>query len=128
MSKHERPQLEAGGAVEGPWYDHSTAPGDPSPTVSKPETVALPEALAALMAILLRLANALDRQAENRPGIEPLVYRFDELADALRISRRALERERAAGRFPRPDAIVGRMPLWKPETIRQWLDRGGSRS
>jgi predicted DNA-binding transcriptional regulator AlpA len=121
--KHERPQLEAGGAVEGPWYDHPTAlmrPPQDQPTNGQPEA----GELAALIAILTRLADALDRQAE-RPRVAPMALRIEEVADVLGVSRRGIERERAAGRFPKPDAIVGRMPLWKPETIRAFLERGG---
>ena len=57
--------------------------------------------------------------------IDRLALRLDELAAALGVSRRAIERERSAGRFPRPDRIIGRMPLWSPETIRRWIDGGG---
>lgn len=91
----------------------------------RPEAAELPEAICALVAILPRLADALERQADNRPRIEPLAYRIDELADALGVSRRAIERERAAGRFPRPDLTIGKMPLWRPETVRSFLERGG---
>ena len=56
---------------------------------------------------------------------ERLTLRLDELAERLGISRRAIERERSAGRFPRPDLTIGRMPLWRPETIREWIERGG---
>ena len=54
-----------------------------------------------------------------------LAYRLTELAEALGISRRTLERERSAARFPRPDLWMGKIPLWKPETIRRWIDGGG---
>ena len=54
-----------------------------------------------------------------------LTLRLDELAAALGVSRRAIERERSAGRFPRPDLTIGRMPLWRPATIRAWVERGG---
>ena len=80
--------------------------------------------LTTLMALLTRLATALDRRADARPRIEPLAYRIDELADALGVSRRAIERERAAGRFPRPDLTIGKMPLWRVETVRAFLERG----
>jgi predicted DNA-binding transcriptional regulator AlpA len=50
-----------------------------------------------------------------------MVLRISEVASSLGISRRALERERAAGRFPPPDRIVGRMPLWRVQTIERWL-------
>ena len=48
------------------------------------------------------------------------------VAELLGVSRRLIERDRAAGRFPRPDLVIGRMPRWKPETIRRWIDQGGS--
>jgi predicted DNA-binding transcriptional regulator AlpA len=54
-----------------------------------------------------------------------MTLRLDELARTLGISRRAIERERSAGRFPKPDLIIGRMPLWRPETIRAWIEGGG---
>ncbi len=57
--------------------------------------------------------------------VDRLALRLDELADSLGVSRRSLERLRSAGRFPKPDAVIGRMPVWKPETIRDWLERGG---
>jgi predicted DNA-binding transcriptional regulator AlpA len=57
-----------------------------------------------------------------------LTYRLDELAAALGISRRTLERERSVGRFPAPDLRIGKMPLWRPETIRAWIERERERS
>jgi predicted DNA-binding transcriptional regulator AlpA len=54
-----------------------------------------------------------------------IAYRLAELAAALGLSRRTIERERSAGRFPPPDLTIGKMPLWKPETIRAWVEKGG---
>jgi predicted DNA-binding transcriptional regulator AlpA len=54
-----------------------------------------------------------------------MTLRLDELAHTLGVSRRTIERERSAGRFPKPDVQVGRMPLWRPETILAWIERGG---
>jgi len=54
-----------------------------------------------------------------------LALRLDELAEALGVSRRTIERERSAGRFPRSDLTIGKMPLWRVETIRRWIDGGG---
>ena len=59
------------------------------------------------------------------PRAERLVYRLDELAELLGVSRRTIERERSAGRFPKPDLQIGKAPLWKPTTIQGWIDRGG---
>ena len=63
----------------------------------------------------------------SRALVERLTYRLDELAAALGVSRRTLERERSAGRLPRPDLHIGRAPLWRCETIREWLEKGGGR-
>ena len=54
-----------------------------------------------------------------------MALRLDELADALGVSRRTIERERSAGRFPRPDRLIGKMPVWSPATIRRWVEGGG---
>ncbi len=63
--------------------------------------------------------------ATSFPLPERLTLRLDELAESLGISRRGIERERSAGRFPPPDLTVGRMPLWRPATINEWIDRRG---
>jgi predicted DNA-binding transcriptional regulator AlpA len=73
---------------------------------------------------------------ELPPGVVPvspppdslsgrLTLRLDEVAATLGVSRRAIERLRSAGRFPPPDLTIGRMPLWRPETIRAWIEGGG---
>ena len=54
-------------------------------------------------------------------AIEKL-FSITQLAETLSVSRRTLERERAAGRFPKPDAIIGTRPRWKPSTVRAWID------
>jgi predicted DNA-binding transcriptional regulator AlpA len=61
----------------------------------------------------------------RRPPVERMALRIEEVAAALGVSRRAVERERSAGRLPRPDLTIGRMPLWRVETIRSWMERGG---
>ena len=107
---------------------HESAPeaaGRPPEADALPEgVITLTQALTELAAILPGLRHALESRQAAR--IEPLAYRLDELADALGVSRRAIERERAAGRFPRPDLTIGKMPLWRPETVRGWIERGGA--
>ncbi len=56
-----------------------------------------------------------------------LAWRLETVAKALNISRRTLERERSAGRFPQPDLRIGRAPLWRPETIAAWVNAGGAK-
>ncbi len=58
------------------------------------------------------------------PSVERLTWRLEDVATSLGVSRRAIERLRSAGQFPRPDAIIGRMPLWRPQTIRSWIEGG----
>ena len=61
-------------------------------------------------------------------AVEPIrriAYRLDEVARSLGVSRRLLERERAAGRFPAPDITIGTAPLWRPATVDAWVAAGG---
>jgi predicted DNA-binding transcriptional regulator AlpA len=65
------------------------------------------------------------------PPVAPLLT-LDDLAAALRIGRRTAERGVSAGTLPRPDLYLGRLPRWRPESLRRWLDaqadgRGGGR-
>src|SRR5204863_134166 len=84
-------------------FEPPAAPPPSRPVAAeRPAEITLVAALGALTALLPRLADALNRRAENSPRVEPLALRLDELAAALGVSRRALERERAAGRLPRP--------------------------
>jgi len=50
---------------------------------------------------------------------------IDDLAAVFSCSRRIIERMRAAGKVPKPDIKIGKMPRWKPETIRSWIEKGG---
>ena len=102
------------------------------PIETQPETAATPEgfvsladALAKLTTLLPGLADALGRQTKSQPPVARMTLRLDEVADALGVSRRVLERERAAGRMPKPDRRIGKMPLWRVETIHAWIDSGG---
>jgi hypothetical protein len=83
----------------------------------------------------IRLADAIDHIPEAptpsiKPGLtlpaglEPLLG-INNLAAILSCSRRLVERLRSAGRVPKPDIWVGKMPRWRAETIRRWLESGG---
>jgi predicted DNA-binding transcriptional regulator AlpA len=63
-------------------------------------------------------------EALPRPHVERLALRLDEIAEAVGISRRTIERERSAGRFPKPDRVIGKVSLWSVETIRRWVEGG----
>lgn len=63
---------------------------------------------------------------KSAPAIEPLLS-MNDVAAALNCSRRTLEAWRAGKRFPRPDAMIGRSPRWKPETVRDWIGQGGTK-
>ncbi len=76
------------------------------------------------------LPAGFDRQPEARPGrtlpagVEPLLS-IDDLAALLSCSRRLVERMRAAGKIPRAEIKIGKMPRWSAETIRRWIGEGG---
>ena len=82
----------------------------------------------------VRLANAIDPPEDPRPeakpgralpaGIEPMIG-IDDLAAILSCPRRLVERMRSAGKIPKPDIKIGKMPRWKAATIRSWIERGG---
>jgi hypothetical protein len=63
---------------------------------------------------------------ESPEGLRTLADVLAELA-RLGVSRRIIERERSAGRLPKPDLHIGRMPLWRVETVRAWLESGDGR-
>jgi predicted DNA-binding transcriptional regulator AlpA len=74
------------------------------------------------------LTEPSDRRPEAAsPAVERLAYRLDEVARALGVSRRLIERQRSAGRFPRPDLTIGRAPLWLRQSLVEWIARGGGR-
>lgn len=114
MTQEQRPRRGGAEAVDGDSLC-------PDPIIIGPPVP--PEAGSDLATILTRLAVALERQAAP----PRLAYRLSELAAALGVSRRILERERAAGRLPRPDLHIGRVPLWRVETAREWLAKGDGR-
>jgi hypothetical protein len=55
-------------------------------------------------------------------GFAPLLARLNDLPSLTRLGKRTIERLRAAGKLPRPDLRIGRTPLWKLETIREWIN------
>jgi hypothetical protein len=63
-----------------------------------------------------------DGLQHNHPTAPRLAFRANEIAKCVGISLRALQRERSAGRFPAPDQHVGRMPIWRVETVKAWLE------
>ena len=123
--RRQRPGVAARGVEGETICPNPTAPGNGETGPVEPAGP-VPEAL---IAILTRLADALDRQAAP----PRLTWRLGEIAAALGVSRRLLEQERAAGRLPKPDLRIGRVALWRVDpTIRDWLaqqaDRQGRRS
>jgi predicted DNA-binding transcriptional regulator AlpA len=107
----------------------SVSPTPAVPVLSDPDghppKIGLVGAVSALAAILPRLIEVLERLFKLTPPVVPLqerlTLRIDELAKALGVSRRAIERERSAGRFPDPDLSIGKMPLWCVESFREWM-------
>lgn len=67
------------------------------------------------------------KAGSSRDEVTRLTYRSREVAEMLGISERLLQVEHSAGRFPRPDRTIGRIPLWRRETIERWVEEGGRR-
>ncbi len=68
------------------------------------------------------MSTASPTKSDGQTGHARLAYRLDEIAELLGVSRRSIERERSAGRFPKPDRKVGKMPLWTPATLDKFLN------
>jgi hypothetical protein len=64
------------------------------------------------------------RTGSPSTAVEPL-WTIETVTKFLACSRRHIERERSAGRFPKPDLILGKRPRWKKETVMRWVDNVG---
>lgn len=52
-----------------------------------------------------------------------LLWSGEVVAWSLSISRRTLQRQVSQGLFPKADRYINEMPRWKPQTVRDWVDR-----
>lgn len=50
------------------------------------------------------------------------LWSIEDVAFYLGVCRRKVETMKSSGTLPRPDLHIGRLPRWKPETIRRWID------
>jgi Helix-turn-helix domain len=64
--------------------------------------------------------------SDHSTSIEPLAT-IATWAAALRVSVPTIERLRRAKRIPPADLTIGRLPRWKPSTIRNWVENGGQK-
>jgi hypothetical protein len=87
----------------------------------------LNRAVAEQNALLDSLREALERHAAIDPRMRRRTYGIGELAHALGVSRRSIEREKSAGHLPEPDLVIGKRPLWRVESIDAWIGKGGRR-
>lgn len=88
--------------------------------------------LAAILEKLTAIEAKLSAPDPTPPPEVPLAgrlaLRLEEIADALGVSRRALDRERSAGRFPAPDRVIGsKTPVSAVATVEAWLREGSSK-
>lgn len=105
MVKHERPQPKGtGGAVGDSAQDHSTPPLPAGPC-----------SLDDLHAELVQIRWALER-----PAVDRMTLRLDELEAALGVSKRLIQKEISAGQFPKP-LKIGRVSVWPVEVLREFL-------
>ena len=64
--------------------------------------------------------KAMDSNSSESRPLERIAYRIADIAKVCGVSRRLIEAERSAGRLPRPDLKIGRVPIWRVETIKAW--------
>ena len=62
---------------------------------------------------------------EAVPIHDRLLWDLADISALTGLSRRLLERQRAAGKLPPPDMKAGRRVLWRPATIESWISRQG---
>jgi predicted DNA-binding transcriptional regulator AlpA len=55
-----------------------------------------------------------------------LLHTRAEVLALLGVSTPSLNRWIAAGQFPPPDVMLGTKRAWKVETIKRWIDAGGT--
>ncbi|GAC1343695.1 MAG: hypothetical protein NVSMB14_07780 [Isosphaeraceae bacterium] len=63
--------------------------------------------------------------SKKRPTVERLAYRLDEIAQMLGVSRRTLQRERSAGKFPKSDVRICSTLLWSRSSLDAYVKQGG---
>jgi hypothetical protein len=74
-----------------------------------------------------RLSEAVMAESDLTTGVPRLLWGWPDVIFAANLPRRTLERELAAGRFPKPIRRVGRRPFWRPVDVVTWAE-GGDRS
>lgn len=56
-----------------------------------------------------------------------IVYDRSEIRALLGVSDPFLRRLVASGEFPEPDVRLGKRDHWKTETVKRWIESGGSK-
>jgi predicted DNA-binding transcriptional regulator AlpA len=63
--------------------------------------------------------------APTQHVVAPLYWRLKDLPTLTGLSLRTVNRLRATGRLPKPDAKFGRAICFRPSTIERWAESGG---
>lgn len=58
----------------------------------------------------------------------PPMLKRTEIVKTLGITLRTFERMQSRGSFPKPDAMLNKMPRWHRSTFAAWLEAGGTAS
>lgn len=63
----------------------------------------------------------------SKPTVAPMLFRLQDIADAVQLSKRTINRLRASGALPAADFAAGsKSPRWFQKTIDAWLSEGGN--
>jgi predicted DNA-binding transcriptional regulator AlpA len=72
----------------------------------------------------LRVVGSVATDPPSSTGVVRQLWGWPQIRDATGIPRRTLEREIAAGRFPKPVRYVGRRPYWRVDDVQRWIEGG----
>jgi predicted DNA-binding transcriptional regulator AlpA len=111
MSRHPEPPT-ASGPAEPPRTKPAPRPTSPAP---RPGGIFNLKGASGLVT-----APATPEATTTTPPLPRLLWGWPETVAATGIARRTLERELAAGRFPKPIKRVGRRPYWHPTDVIAW--------
>lgn len=63
----------------------------------------------------------------SKTTVAPTLFTLQNIADAVQLSKRTINRLRASGALPAEDFAVGtKSPRWSQQTIATWIASGGA--
>jgi predicted DNA-binding transcriptional regulator AlpA len=70
----------------------------------------------------MSLSGGIGDESESRAGVVPAFYRIRDVIRMTALTRATLYRRIAAGRFPPPVHLGGRVCAWQRTALQAWID------